>query len=713
MAKILRQASRRLTLVLVTFAAFAGGQFIRVAAFEWQTDTPERQGLSKPELDALKASLAARNTKALLVIRNDRIVYEWYAPDHSRTKTHYSASTAKALVGGVSLAVAISDGHIALDDLVSKFVPQWRDDPLKGKISVRHLGSHTSGLDDAEQSDLPHEQLTGWQGDFWKRLDPPRDPFTIARDIAPVIFEPGTRRQYSNPGIGMLSYAITAALKDAPKKDVRTLLRVRVMRPIGVTDREWSCGYGQTFEVDGLPIVASWGGGGFTARAAARIGRLMLRDGEWDGRQIVSAEAVRQTTRSAGLPGDGGMGWWTNAGGRVAAMPSDAFWAAGAGGQVTLVVPSLQLVAVRNGGSLDRGDNDVTMDNHFFTPLMHAIRRADSNSDKRQSRVSTSSVISHVEWAPKETIIRLARGSDNWPMTWADDEAIYTAYGDGRGFEPFVPDKLSLGLARIVGSLPAIRGENLRASSIESTGDGQAGYKASGMLMVDGALYLLVRNVNNAQLAWSADRGANWTFADWKFAESFGAPSFVNFGKNHAGARDEFVYVVSHDANSAYEVADAMVLARAPTKQIRRREAWTFFAGLKGTAPIWEREVARRQPILRNPAKCYRTSASYNTALQRYLMVHPVPTAATRDSAGKPDTRFAGGLAIYEAPEPWGPWTEVFATDSWDVGPGETCSFPTKWMSADGRTLHLVFSGDDCFSVRSVKLTLDNKEAVD
>jgi hypothetical protein len=39
-------------------------------------------------------------------------------------------------------------------------------------------------------------------------------------------------------------------------------------------------------------------------------------------------------------------------------------------------------------------------------------------------------------------------------------------------------------------------------------------------------------------------------------------------------------------------------------------------------------------------------------------------------------------------------------TDAWDVGPGETCSLPTKWMSADGRTVHLVFSGDDCFSVR-------------
>jgi hypothetical protein len=70
----------------------------------------------------------------------------------------------------------------------------------------------------------------------------------------------------------------------------------------------------------------------------------------------------------------------------------------------------------------------------------------------------------------------------------------------------------------------------------------------------------------------------------------------------------------------------------------------------------------------------------------------------------KADTRFEGGFGIYDAPEPWGPWTTVFFTEKWDVGPGETASFPTKWMSADGRTLHLVFSGDDGFAVRRATL---------
>ena len=57
-----------------------------------------------------------------------------------------------------------------------------------------------------------------------------------------------------------------------------------------------------------------------------------------------------------------------------------------------------------------------------------------------------------------------------------------------------------------------------------------------------------------------------------------------------------------------------------------------------------------------------------------------------------------------EAPQPWGPWSFVFDADNWDVGPGDSASFPPKWISADGQTLHLVFSGDDCFSVRKATL---------
>ncbi len=233
--------------------------------WDWTTATPESQQLSASRLESFWIGLQASGTTALLVIRNDKIVFERYAKDYSRTRTHYTASMAKALVGGVSLAVALSDGRIALDDAACKYVPQWRGDPAKSKITMRELGSHTSGMADAEADGLAHGQLSGWRGDFWKRLPPPNDPFSIARDKTPLLFPAGSAFQYSNPGMAMFAYALTAALKNGPQNDLRTLLRDRVMQPIGALDGEWSAGYGQTFNVDGLPLVAVWGAGA-TAR---------------------------------------------------------------------------------------------------------------------------------------------------------------------------------------------------------------------------------------------------------------------------------------------------------------------------------------------------------------------------------------------------------------------------------------------------------------
>ncbi len=345
--------------------------------FAWRADAPEAHDLATVRLAALRDHLAAHGTKAFLLVRDDRIVYEWYSADHSATKTHYSASMAKALVGGIAVAVALSDGRFTLDDPAAKFVPQWRDDPMKSKITFRQLGSHTSGIEDAEENETAHDKLTGWKGDFWKRPPPPRDPFTLARDAAPVLFPPGSRLAYSNPGIAMLGYATTAALRDAPEKDLRTLLRERVMRPIGVADKEWSAGYGQPIAVEGMAHVAAWGGGAFTARASARLGRLMLREGDWEGRRLIAAEAVRAVTRDAGTPGNCGIGWWSNNDGTVASLPRDAFWGAGAGHQLTLVIPSLKLIAVRNGSALNgpstHVDYDRARDTLFFQPLMHAV----------------------------------------------------------------------------------------------------------------------------------------------------------------------------------------------------------------------------------------------------------------------------------------------------------------------------------------------------
>ncbi len=383
-------------------------------------------------------------------------------------------------------------------------------------------------------------------------------------------------------------------------------------------------------------------------------------------------------------------------------MPRDAFAGAGAGNQVLLVMPSLDLIVVRNGELL--GDEAAGegfwggVVKYLFNPLMDAFEGPP---------YPRSHVIETVAFAPESSIIRGARGiptgtrfdgSDNWPTTWADDDQQYTAYGDGYGFAPHTEEKLSLGFARIVGPPTQFRGVNIRSETGERLGPGAQGAKASGMLMVDGILYMWVRNTGNAQLAWSTDYAASWRWSDWKFTSGMGCPTFLNFGKNYAGARDDYVYVYSPDADDAYTPATHLTLARVPRTQIRSREGCEFFQrlGFSGR-PVWTADISRRGGVFTFPGRCYRCGVSYNASLGRYLLCQTLPGG---------DTRFEGGFGIYDAPEPWGPWTTAFFTRKWDVGPGETSSFPTKWMSEDGKTCHLVFSGEDSFSVRRADFTL-------
>src|SRR5690606_20328167 len=76
------------------------------------TATPEEHGLISEKLDAIWSDLEAHHTTVFVIMRNDRIVYERDANGYSRTKPHYTASLAKALVGGMSLMLAIDDGLI-------------------------------------------------------------------------------------------------------------------------------------------------------------------------------------------------------------------------------------------------------------------------------------------------------------------------------------------------------------------------------------------------------------------------------------------------------------------------------------------------------------------------------------------------------------------------------------------------------------------------
>jgi hypothetical protein len=157
------------------------------------------------------------------------------------------------------------------------------------------------------------------------------------------------------------------------------------------------------------------------------------------------------------------------------------------------------------------------------------------------------------------------------------------------------------------------------------------------------------------------------------------------------------VYVVSPDSDSAYEPADRMVMARVKKDGLREREKYTFFTGFdEEEKPLWAGDIADRGAVFEDPGRCYRSGVSFNAGLGRFLWVHTL---------GR-DSRFEGGFTVRSARQPWGPWDVAFTIDNWDVGPGESASFPPKWISNDGRSAWLLFSGDDCFSLRRAEFQL-------
>jgi CubicO group peptidase (beta-lactamase class C family) len=325
--------------------------------------------MSSEKLEALGRKLEAKGTKAFLVVRHDKIVYERYATGFGRNQLHHTASLAKALIGGTSLILALGDGYLSPDDTVYKYILEWRDDPTKSRITIRHLATHSSGISDMGSMD-------GWMSLFWTH------PSRVARDVRPVAFKPGTGYEYTNLGMGILSYCISAALRGAPEPDIKMLIANRVMKPLGVPDDEWNMSYGKSAKAGDLTLYANWGGANFTPDALARVGRLMLRKGEWNGKQILDPEWVEKATSDAGTPAPNrangpaprsGLCWWVNSDGVWDKVPRNAFAGAGAGNQLLLVVPSLDLIVVRNGAQIDRSSFWHGIEQQLLNPLMEAV----------------------------------------------------------------------------------------------------------------------------------------------------------------------------------------------------------------------------------------------------------------------------------------------------------------------------------------------------
>src|SRR5689334_12405253 len=134
------------------------------AATAWPVSKPEDEGFRADRLQALKVTLPEHKTAALLIARHGKIVLEWYGSGVTADTKQGTASLAKALVGRMSLLVALDSGRMAIDDPAWKYIPAWKEDHQKRLITIRQLATHSSGMEDAEQAGYTHMEIPGWKG---------------------------------------------------------------------------------------------------------------------------------------------------------------------------------------------------------------------------------------------------------------------------------------------------------------------------------------------------------------------------------------------------------------------------------------------------------------------------------------------------------------------------------------------------------------------
>jgi CubicO group peptidase (beta-lactamase class C family) len=297
----------------------------------WMIGSPEQQGFDPALLCAMGKGVAdgkLADVDSVVVIRHGVLVYERYFlyPDREffdATMTHVGNSMTKSVVS-LLVGIAMDRGLIKdLDTPIFSYFPEYADlgTPGKDRITLRHLLTMSSGLNaSAPEPTVRHSH------------DPYRHALamTLARD-------PGASFEYSNMGTELIG----AILQKASGKPVDILAQENIFAPLGINDADW---YGRLG--NGVPMSSA--GLRLRPRDWAKIGQLVLNQGLWEGKQIVSASWIAQST-TAHLKARGrfsyGFQWWlgrSSSGDRVVEWPA----AMGSNGQKTIILPELDTVVV-------------------------------------------------------------------------------------------------------------------------------------------------------------------------------------------------------------------------------------------------------------------------------------------------------------------------------------------------------------------------------
>lgn len=210
--------------------------------------------------------LQTHKVRSFIVLRKDTLLYQYYAKDLSETSLHPSYSIAKSFTSAL-VGIAIDEGHIqSEDDLVITYLPELKTyikDKRLDQLKIKHLLNHTSGI----RYRLEIDAKIYYAGD-------------LMRGIRRLKFAdtPGTRQHYLNVNIQLLGLVLQKSTKKQPSE----YLQEKIWQPIGMCyDAIWSTDRKQELEKNYCCL-------GATALDYAKFGRLFLKKGNWEGKQIVS-----------------------------------------------------------------------------------------------------------------------------------------------------------------------------------------------------------------------------------------------------------------------------------------------------------------------------------------------------------------------------------------------------------------------------------------
>ncbi|WP_187437275.1 serine hydrolase domain-containing protein [Bradyrhizobium rifense] len=279
----------------------------------WAMSSPEKQGLNAALLCAMDEGISGgklANVDDIVVIRHGVLVYERYFDyphqlNYDATTRHNGYSMTKSVV---SLLVGIAMDRGLIRDLDAPIVSYLSDDKGlresdKDRITLRHLLTMSAGL--------------GFER------------------------EPGVSFAYNNRETELIG----AILKKVTGKPVDVLAQENIFAPLGIEDVAW-----YKDPVSGRPTSAS--GLSLRPRDWAKIGQLVLNRGAWEGRQIVPASWVDQSTAEHIKTKESqsyGYQWWV---GRSLDGDRAVDWIAAKGfnSQKTVIIPALDMVVVFNAG---------------------------------------------------------------------------------------------------------------------------------------------------------------------------------------------------------------------------------------------------------------------------------------------------------------------------------------------------------------------------